>query len=63
MHLEVGRSADRKLVDSQALAEQPVISLAYSDSGAAPGRSSEAFSTAGKTPEVAWYVASSGQFT
>jgi hypothetical protein len=47
-------SADRKLLDSQALAEQPVVSPDYPDSGAAPVRSSGAFSTAGKTLQVAW---------
>ena len=36
---------------------------AYAVSGATPGRSSGALSAAGKTAQVAWCVASSGQFT
>ncbi len=35
----------------------------YAMPGAAPGCSSAVLSTAGKTLQVAWYVASSGQFT
>jgi hypothetical protein len=42
------------LADGQALAEQPVLPPAYAGSGAAPGDSSGALSTAGKTLQVAW---------
>ena len=43
--------------------EQPVLSPTYAVSGTAPCGSSGALSTAGKTLQVAWYVASKGQFT
>jgi len=51
------------LTDRQALAEQPVLSPAYAVSGAVPGRSSGGLSTAGKTLQAVWYVASREQFT